>query len=693
MRSVFGFHSPPMPLSLKGIELADAGHEASRQIGQLDQLLTMLNDLRNETSSWWGGVLRFLRVPTVGSLHQLRMEMQMRYHGVHCWVKTKRGNRLDGMFIPCNPDTSNVEPDDGDGGEDIPLTNLGAGKVFSGPTIVWCNPNAAYYETMVYQTTILNFYLERGCNLFLFNWTGYGRSTGYVQPSAIPEDGEAVIEFLKSKGITEIGVHGRSIGNLASCHLARKYPEVVKFLIADRTFSKLKLVAKFTYGEWAHHGLLLAQLPRTISADWASITSHFVETKCHKVMVCDPKDAIIPDLAALRTEVAHQALSQMSVEEKLVVEDEQFYRLLEAWRFFLSFFGEHEEEEDANAGGGDTRSARQPTFTPAKDYVRVKVADSSEPSPAHKKNGATSGAEKVDARWLQDHMSSVRSAIGVHSDQVRLALDVVIECLDAGGLNLHDVLGELPDNPCPAMRAWLQNLQVWGAIGNPRDASCSFASMASSSQAGASEFEIEGLLRKSDSTYISHRQQVPRKRIEELVLTLSPDAVAGYHRQLARSQVIYVRREYRRRLASLQQAFRSDAAQGTETERIREAVLGLLGEVESFINRIARFFKSVDLMLPRNMPVGRSAESLAAEGCTLSDSSDEKIDGLGRPSQRQGADRSEAVTPRPIIDHSIYGHVIHTDCGHNGVLDESEFRLIALHMRVARLGRQPGEKP
>merc|ERR1719491_2545356 len=152
----------------------------------------------------------------------------MRYSGVQCWVPSRRGNRLDGMFVPCDPDAKNgpaVEPADAGDSEDTPLQNLGAaGLTFSGPTLLWCNPNAGYYETMVYQSNILNFYLDRGCNIFLFNYSGFGRSRGLPTTSKVAEDSDSIIEFLKSKGITEIGVHGRSIGGVAACHLARRHP-------------------------------------------------------------------------------------------------------------------------------------------------------------------------------------------------------------------------------------------------------------------------------------------------------------------------------------------------------------------------------------------------------------------------------------------------------------------------------------
>ena len=51
-------------------------------------------------------------------------------------------------------------------------------------------------------------------------------------------DAERVLKFmteeLKLKG--KIGVYGRSLGGIASTHLAQKYPQLIDALIVDRTF-------------------------------------------------------------------------------------------------------------------------------------------------------------------------------------------------------------------------------------------------------------------------------------------------------------------------------------------------------------------------------------------------------------------------------------------------------------------------
>ena len=152
---------------------------------------------------------------------------------------------------------------------------------------------------MLYQAGWLSFWLSRGISLFLFNYAGYGQSTGKPSPSRIAHDGESVIRYLKSKGITQIGVYGRSIGGVAACHLARHHPDVVQLLITDRTMSTLENAARYMYGAWAASGIKL-------TAMMADNVDNFWEVRAYKLLIVDPNDTMIVDLAALRTAVAMQ---------------------------------------------------------------------------------------------------------------------------------------------------------------------------------------------------------------------------------------------------------------------------------------------------------------------------------------------------------------------------------------------------
>jgi pimeloyl-ACP methyl ester carboxylesterase len=98
-----------------------------------------------------------------------------------------------------------------------------------------CNPNALIYQQMVTSPNSywLTFFLKRGINVMCWNYRDYGKSTrrpfNGINPYNCKLDAERVLDFvingLKIRG--KIGVYGRSLGGIASCHLANKFPKIV----------------------------------------------------------------------------------------------------------------------------------------------------------------------------------------------------------------------------------------------------------------------------------------------------------------------------------------------------------------------------------------------------------------------------------------------------------------------------------
>lgn len=98
----------------------------------------------------------------------------------------------------------------------------------------------------------LQFFLIRNINVMCWNYRGYGYSTlnfyERLNPYLVKADAERVLDFtinkLRVRG--KIGTHGRSLGGIASCHLAVTYPDIVQLLIVDRSFCELSEAGKFT---------------------------------------------------------------------------------------------------------------------------------------------------------------------------------------------------------------------------------------------------------------------------------------------------------------------------------------------------------------------------------------------------------------------------------------------------------------
>jgi pimeloyl-ACP methyl ester carboxylesterase len=97
---------------------------------------------------------------------------------------------------------------------------------------------------MVYQHTVLpsqnvylNFFRDRGINVFLWNYRGYGRSEGTPSPASFDTDIKTILNFLRNeiKVTGKIGVYGRSMGGVAASIAC----ELCDMIIVDRTFSSL----------------------------------------------------------------------------------------------------------------------------------------------------------------------------------------------------------------------------------------------------------------------------------------------------------------------------------------------------------------------------------------------------------------------------------------------------------------------
>mmetsp|Transcript_101256 Transcript_101256/g.287111 ORF Transcript_101256/g.287111 Transcript_101256/m.287111 type:complete len:876 (+) Transcript_101256:75-2702(+) len=643
----------------------EAAAGAAACIDHIEELMAILNGLQLQEDGCCSSAKRFLRTPTLGSLHQLRAELVVRYGGHQCWVTKKNGSKIDGMLISAqDPEAGAHNDQPGSSKEDQPLKD-GLEELPVGPVIVWCGPNAAYYETMAYESHWLDFYLAQGCSVFVFNYSGFGRSQGRPTPSALAADGNAVIEFLRKQGFTQVGVHGRSIGGIAACSLARNNPDIVKMLVADRTFSTLAKAAKYTFGDWAVKGLGLAMT-------WADNFSNYSQCRCYKVMLCDPKDATIPDVAALRSAVAEAAVAQIPPSERLIAEDDRVNRLYDAWAFFDTLVGVCDRSAAKRAPRPDLVYGKPS----AEADIRIDIADDGSDRTPSRGRGGGAEARKcaMNAQWLEDHGEIVQQVVGPHINAIRLAIDVAGMQVNASGMTLDDALGrpslaEARDT----LRCFVANMQVWGSLGVPL--------------CHAVDKDIEHFLQKGVDS------GVPAARLAKLLPSLAPERLAAYHRRLSRSIVAQVRREFRQCLSTIRRALEESPAGGGRDVRDDDVALQLCGvvmthlrEVESFLTVIYRFFKCVDFAgaaltgPPAPPDVGGSS---GADPAAMSDDSES-----GHPGDPQGAAPSP---PRPVLDRAAVGHVVCLECGHNGVLNQGEMQHLALHLRAARFGKYSGE--
>jgi pimeloyl-ACP methyl ester carboxylesterase len=122
-----------------------------------------------------------------------------------------------------------------------------------------------------------------GINVVLWNYRGYGRSTGVPTPDKLKKDGEMLVHHLRrNKKVGKLGVHGESLGGAVAAHIARNCN--LDFLFADRSFWSLGNVSKFMFG-WVVWALFRLFTKWDCDASW-----DFIFSNCYKVISSDPHD-------------------------------------------------------------------------------------------------------------------------------------------------------------------------------------------------------------------------------------------------------------------------------------------------------------------------------------------------------------------------------------------------------------------
>ena len=87
--------------------------------------------------------------------------------------------------------------------------------------MIICGPNAAPYEIFSFTDKWVDYYLDNGINVFVWNYRGYGDSTGKVNFENMQTDAALIVQHLKKElKFNNIGVHGISLGGIAACYLA-----------------------------------------------------------------------------------------------------------------------------------------------------------------------------------------------------------------------------------------------------------------------------------------------------------------------------------------------------------------------------------------------------------------------------------------------------------------------------------------
>ena len=185
----------------------------------------MVEEIQSTKESW----KRSLKSTMLGTLVQMSADLEIRYGAEAVFLDTPDGEKISAYWLPASKRYLDKR------GVDIYAQN----------TMIICNPNMGYAEGQIYNSDWPDFYLDYGINVVLWNYRGYGKSSGIPSPLANRLDSEVVYQFARQQTIKavngqrpfKIGVHGISIGGIAATHLGKS--GLVDFLFVDRSFLDL----------------------------------------------------------------------------------------------------------------------------------------------------------------------------------------------------------------------------------------------------------------------------------------------------------------------------------------------------------------------------------------------------------------------------------------------------------------------
>ncbi|CAD8132669.1 unnamed protein product [Paramecium octaurelia] len=219
---------------------------------------------------------RWIFNKTLGTVDQMRVELENTFKTRRFKVQGYDGKMIDCLYIYASEDDADNDR-----------------------AVIFCQPNAGYYEYMYYESEWIDYYLKRRINMFLWNYRGYCESQGLPNTKDIMKDAESICDYVTSQlKVTQLIFHGESLGGMVACHLGRV--RQCNLLFADRTFSSISKIAQVGFSKYASFFFKLLT-----SWDYNSAKS-YVECQSYKILALDQKDEVIPFLSSLKVDVTKQ---------------------------------------------------------------------------------------------------------------------------------------------------------------------------------------------------------------------------------------------------------------------------------------------------------------------------------------------------------------------------------------------------
>eukprot|EP00347_Sterkiella_histriomuscorum_P024303 403331600 len=399
-----------------------------------------------------------------GTLSQNQLLLNKNFEGQNFEIEGYNGAKLDCMFFPCTSE-QNLE---------ISLDNP-VGEFLGKPTFIMCNPNALIYQQMINSPNSywLSFFLKRGINVLCWNYRDYGfsRKSWYsasISPYNVKIDAEKIMDFLlnKMKLRGKIGVYGRSIGGIASTHLANKFSEIVEAIIIDRTLNELddlairRLTGRFT-----------KYVYKFVSCQWKALNDvNTIEAKCFKIIATDTKDDVVENFSSLPVGIA-QKLAKNTYKErkwhkfyeclcliydledilyKKLTENQQLelsYRLLQTFKDTTTAMRSNRESHEAQ-----NQSNRLISSFDEEKQILIRTQNSI--------SSTLNLQSQLVLNYIKTQVSQLQNIQELH--QQIYTLMICLDDLIAGCVPLKDLLNLSRTRSIQDFRIFLQVLEVYG---------------------------------------------------------------------------------------------------------------------------------------------------------------------------------------------------------------------------------------
>ena len=180
--------------------------------------------------------------------------------------------------------------------------------------LLFCNPNGMIYQLFTPDKFLP--FLEGGCDILLWNYRGYGGSSGYPTFKNAKTDALELFDYAKKKYINynKFGVYGYSVGGGSAIFVANQ--RKLDVLICDRNFTNVSEIVK----DIPYIGWFLNYLVKVLNFKYDYNINEFMNSKnkniC-KIVLCDPDDEIIPNSASLKSGISKYIIKEYCIENSL----------------------------------------------------------------------------------------------------------------------------------------------------------------------------------------------------------------------------------------------------------------------------------------------------------------------------------------------------------------------------------------